>query len=225
VDLARRAQVYAALGDPGRLAIVDQLAASDRSAGELADALEMPSNLLAHHLRVLENAGVIARERSEGDRRRTYVRLRTDDPTVTTAASTVAGTSLDRPVARVVFVCTQNSARSQLAAAAWRRTSAVPVHSAGTRPATRVHPKAIRVGRKHGLDMDGLSTSSLDTTERGDLVIAVCDQVHEELAPGDRLHWSVKDPVRVGTVKAFEITTADILQRIDRLALTLRSTA
>lgn len=222
MDLARRAQVYAALGDPGRLAIVDQLAVSDRSAGELADALDMPSNLLAHHLRVLENAGVIARERSEGDRRRTYVRLRTDDPAVTSAA----GTSLDRPVARVVFVCTQNSARSQLAAAAWRRTSTVPVRSAGTRPAARVHPKAIRVGRKHGLDMDGLSTSALDTTEPDDLVVAVCDQVHEELAPGNRLHWSVKDPVRVGTAAVFELTTTDIVQRVDRLALTLdRSTS
>jgi protein-tyrosine-phosphatase/DNA-binding transcriptional ArsR family regulator len=217
MDVAHRAQVYAALGDPGRLAIVDQLAISDRSAGELADSLDMPSNLMAHHLRVLENAGVIARERSEGDRRRTYVRLRTDDPAVAAAV----GTSLDRPVARVVFVCTQNSARSQLAAAAWRRTSDLPVHSAGTRPAARVHPTAIRVGRKHGLDMDGLSTSPLDTTEPDDLVVAVCDQVHEELTPGTRLHWSIKDPVRVGTTAAFELTTTDILRRVDRLAATL----
>lgn len=221
MDLVRRAQVYAALGDPGRLAIVDQLAISDRSAGELTEALGMPSNLLAHHLRVLEAAGVIARERSEGDRRRTYVRLRTDDPTVPAAA----GTSLDRPVARVVFVCTHNSARSQLAAAAWRRTSSLPVRSAGTRPAAKVHPTAIRVGRKHGLDMDDLTTSSLDTTEPDDLVIAVCDQVHEELQPSRRLHWSVKDPVRVGTAKAFELTTTDLVQRVDRLALTLRSTS
>ncbi|WP_109509006.1 helix-turn-helix domain-containing protein [Nocardioides speluncae] len=217
--IARRAQVYAALGDPGRLAIVDHLAVSDRSASELGQALDMPSNLLAHHLRVLEKAGVIARERSEGDRRRTYVRLRTDDPAVAAAA----GTSLPQP-AQVVFVCTQNSARSQLAAAAWRRTSTLPVRSAGTHPAARVHPKAVRAGRRHGLDMDGLTTSAIDDLAPGDLVVAVCDQVHEELAPGERLHWSVKDPVRVGTAAAFDLVATDILQRVDRLATALTQT-
>src|SRR2546429_9996452 len=74
-DRARRATVHAALADPARLQITDTLLAGDESPSELAAMLAMPSNLLAHHLRVLEQAGVITRRRSEGDRRRTYLRL------------------------------------------------------------------------------------------------------------------------------------------------------
>src|SRR3546814_5041194 len=85
------------------------------------------SNLLAHHLKVLEGAGLIVRTRSEGDRRRSYVRMvpeatRGLDPQAAVAAS------------RVVFVCTANSARSQLAEHLWRARSAVPAASAGTAP-------------------------------------------------------------------------------------------
>src|SRR6201993_2144596 len=69
-DLARRAAVHAALADPARLAITDTLLAGDASPSELAYMLAMPSNLLAHHLHLLEQAGGIARRRSEGDRRR-----------------------------------------------------------------------------------------------------------------------------------------------------------
>src|SRR2546429_468684 len=74
-DRARRATVHAALADPARLQITDTLLAGDASPSELAAMLAMPSNLLAHHLHVLEQAGVITRRRSEGDRRRTYLRL------------------------------------------------------------------------------------------------------------------------------------------------------
>jgi ArsR family transcriptional regulator, arsenate/arsenite/antimonite-responsive transcriptional repressor / arsenate reductase (thioredoxin) len=74
-DRVRRAAVHAALADPGRLAITDALLLGDASPSELAALLAMPSNLLAHHLRTLEQAGVITRHRSEGDRRRAYLRL------------------------------------------------------------------------------------------------------------------------------------------------------
>jgi len=80
MDLAERAQFHTALGDPGRLAIVDALALSDLSPGDLAQLLGIASNLLAHHLRVLEQAGVVRRSKSEGDGRRSYVRLRPDNP-------------------------------------------------------------------------------------------------------------------------------------------------
>jgi len=56
-SIERRAAVYAALGDPARLAVVDALLLGDRSPGELGEALSMPSNLLAHHLRLLEQVG------------------------------------------------------------------------------------------------------------------------------------------------------------------------
>jgi DNA-binding MarR family transcriptional regulator len=67
--------VHAALADPARLQITDTLLAGDASPSELAAMLAMPSNLLAHHLHVLEQAGIITRRRSEGDRRRTYLQL------------------------------------------------------------------------------------------------------------------------------------------------------
>lgn len=70
--------VHAALGDPSRLAIVDQLTGSDRSPQELQELLGVPSNLLAHHLDVLAAAGLIERSRSSGDGRRRYVHLVTD---------------------------------------------------------------------------------------------------------------------------------------------------
>ena len=73
--MAARAAVHAALADPARLQIVDTLGLGDASPSELAAMLAMPSNLLAHHLHALEQAGLVTRRRSEGDRRRSYVRL------------------------------------------------------------------------------------------------------------------------------------------------------
>src|SRR5215470_16565176 len=118
-ELERRAIMHAALADTARLQITDTLLTGDASPSELAAMLAMPSNLLAHHLHVLEQAGIIARRRSDGDRRRTYLQL-------------IPGAleSLTHPAARmarrVLFVCTANSARSHLAAALWRRTSGLP---------------------------------------------------------------------------------------------------
>src|SRR6187401_1318616 len=134
--VAERARVHAALGEPARLAIVDLLVLGDASPSELGRALGLSSNLLAHHVKLLEQAGVLERSRSEGDHRRTYLRLRPD------ALAGLAQAGIVR-APRVVFVCTHNSARSQLAAALWQQHSTVPVASAGTDPAKRVHPLAV----------------------------------------------------------------------------------
>ena len=111
--------MHAALGDPGRLAIVDALLLGEASPTELQRLLAMPSNLLAHHVRVLERAGVVSRHRSEADRRRTYLAL-------APGAFDALRPSKVHDAVRVVFVCTHNSARSQLAAALWNDTSPVP---------------------------------------------------------------------------------------------------
>ena len=225
VTVQRRAAVHAALGEPVRLAIVDRLGPGDASPGELAAAVGLGTNLLAHHLKVLAEAGVIRRVRSEGDKRRSYVRLCLDDPMVWAAAQAGLGSQLPvgRPVPRVVFVCTANSARSQLAAARWNAISPVPAASAGTHPAVRVHPRAAATGRRHGLRLGRAKPVGLEQVLRdGDLVVAVCDNVHEELDPGrDRLHWSIPDPVRVDTDEAFETAYADITRRVERLAATV----
>ncbi|GAA4567037.1 helix-turn-helix domain-containing protein [Planotetraspora kaengkrachanensis] len=204
--------MHAALGDPSRLSIVDRLALGDASPGEIGRLLGLPTNLLAHHVKILQEAGVVERQRSEGDRRRTYLRL-----VPRTLAELLPSTYRQAP--RVVFVCTHNSARSQLAAALWVRKSSVPVASAGTQPAERVHPQAVGVARHHGLTLDKAHTAHLDAVVRpDDLVVAVCDSAHEDLGGGDHLHWSVPDPVRSGTDDAFERAFADIADRIDRLA-------
>ncbi len=186
----------------------------DVSPGELAEALDLPSNLLAHHLNVLAQAGVVERVRSEGDRRRLYVRL------LSGAVANLAPPRFRSPP-RLVFVCTRNSARSQLAAAAWAKLSRVPVTSAGTNPARRVHPGTVAVARRHRLPLGRGRTSHVVSVVRpDDLVIAVCDNAHEELgstAPS-RLHWSIPDPIRVGTDEAFEDALQLIENRVARLA-------
>jgi protein-tyrosine-phosphatase len=212
-ELRQRAAVHAALADPARLSIVDTLLLGDASPSELQVRLSMPSNLMAHHVAVLERAGLVSRSRSEGDRRRTYLR-------VSPAALTTLLPVVTRGAPRVVFVCSQNSARSQLAAALWRRHSRVPSASAGTRPAERVHRGAIAAARRHKLPLRPTSPRHLDDVlNPGDLVIAVCDNAHEELdASQSRLHWSVADPVPAGTDDAFDHALDDLSQRVSRLA-------
>jgi protein-tyrosine-phosphatase/DNA-binding HxlR family transcriptional regulator len=214
ISVEERARVHAALGDPARLAIVDMLLLGDASPGEVGQALTMPTNLIAHHLKVLRDTGLIVRSQSEGDRRRTYVRL---------VPETLAALSPPplRPVQRVVFVCTHNSARSQLATALWAQRSRVPATSAGTQPADRVHPRAVRVARRHGLSIDPKRTAHVDDViHDADLVVAVCDNAHEHLPAGTRpaLHWSVPDPAPADTDAAFEAAYAEIAARIERLA-------
>ncbi len=217
-----RARIHAALGDPARLAIVDTLCLGDASPGEIARDLGLPTNLVAHHVKVLAEAGLLERARSEADRRRTYLRLRPD------ALGPLQPPRLPG-AARVVFVCTHNSARSQLAAALWAQRTHRPAASAGTHPAPRVHPKAVAVARRHGLRLNPAGTAHVsDVVGSGDLVIAVCDSAHEDLTSGaarPRLHWSVPDPVRAGTDAAFEAAYTDLAGRIERLAPTVAGDA
>lgn len=226
VGLRRRAAIHAALGEPVRLALVDRLAVGDASPGQLGTELGLTTNLLAHHLRVLEDAGVIRRRRSDGDRRRSYVQFAADDRLVAGLVTALPATAaIDEDVSRVVFVCTRNTARSQLAAAAWARRSRVPVAAAGTHPADRVHPRAVSTALRHGLSLDTARTRHLSQVTRpGDLLVAVCDNAYEEVtvrpAGTDRdwLHWSVPDPVPVDSDQAFEDAYQQITGRVDRLA-------
>lgn len=211
-DVAARAERHAALGDPVRLAIVDELTTSDRAPVELQSLFDVPSNLLTHHLDVLERVGLISRHRSSGDGRRRYVHLERaalDDLT--------AGRSF-RPSA-ALFVCTHNSARSQLAAALWTELVGRPAKSAGTHPADHVHPGAVASARRAGLDISGGRPQLLDASKRlPPLVITVCDRAHEELPEhGVWLHWSIPDPVPLGTKAAFDAARDELRQRIEDL--------
>ena len=205
-----RTAIHAALAEPHRLRIVDELSVSDRSPAELSAVLGLGSNLLAHHVDVLERVGIVERLTSAGDARRRYVHLR--------AAAVV---SISRPAEtlfarRVLFVCNANSARSQLAAAVWNARHDVPASSAGTEPADNVAAGAIETARRAGLDLTGARPRSLaSVSEKPDLVVTVCDVAREDLPPDlgnvRTLHWSIPDPVLEGTPEAFD----EALRRID----------
>ena len=210
----QRAARHAALGDPVRLALVDELWASDRAPVELRRRLGLESNLLAHHLDVLERVGLIERSRSSGDGRRRYVHLRRSalDGLTPTPAVTLGP---------ALFVCSANSARSPLAAALWRHRTGRPGASAGTHPAAGVHPGAVAAARRAGVDLgDDAPSSVTDVRRPPAIVVTVCDQAHEELDPDPSwLHWSVPDPVAAGTAAAFDAAVAELAERIDALAM------
>ncbi len=207
-----RARRYAALADPTRLMIVDELVASDRSPVELRRLVEIESNLLAHHLDVLEQVGMINRFRSSGDGRRRYVHLER-------AALEGMQPGPRRTPELALFVCTRNSARSQLAAALWRSVTSLPAESAGTHPADRVHPGAVAAARRAKLPLAADEPRSIDdVVDMAPLVITVCDQAHEELDPPDTwLHWSIPDPVAIGSTAAFDATVRELRRRIQSL--------
>ena len=206
----QRAAVHAALGDPVRLAMVDELAVSDRSPVELRRLVGIESNLLAHHLDVLEGVGLIERSRSSGDGRRRYVHLLRDR---------LDGLVPGRPVhiGPALFICSANSARSQLAAALWEELTGASADSAGTHPAERVHSGAIAAAERSGLDLSDAEPRELGSGEAlPPLVITVCDRAHEEVAgDGSWLHWSIPDPVPVGTKAAFDAAVRELRERIE----------
>ena len=207
--LELRAARHAALGDPVRLAIVDELALSDRAPVELRRLLAIESNLLAHHLHVLETVGMVNRSKSSGDGRRRYVHLLRESLRELAPGRRV-------PRARALFVCTRNSARSQLAAVLWRSIAGVAAESAGTHPPDRVHSGAVAAAARAGLDLATATPRSLDAVGRlPPLVVTVCDQAHEELAPADSwLHWSIPDPVIKANRVAFDATVRGLRERI-----------
>ena len=210
--LAQRAAGHAALGDPVRLAIIDALSVSDRAPNELGRAVGVASNLLAHHLDTLEAAGLVRRTTSHGDGRRRYVKLVPESLASLRVTSVLAA----QPA---LFVCSQNSARSQLGAVLWASITGHRALSAGTHPAARVHPMAEAAATRAGLSLDGARPRSLEAMHRwAGLVITVCDRAHEELGPPPEwLHWSLTDPVAHARPASFDATVRTLRDRITHL--------
>ncbi|MGO4186863.1 arsenate reductase/protein-tyrosine-phosphatase family protein [Pseudarthrobacter sp. TAF60_1] len=207
-----RVAKHAALADPARLRIVDLLTLGDLSPTELQAELGMPSNLLSHHLRTLEGSGLAVRHRSEADKRRSYIRL---------AAGALDGLAPggEHSARRVLFVCTRNSARSQLATALWQQVSDIPATSAGTHPADGIASGAISVASRHGVALADVRPRRLDEVAHDDdFVVSVCDNAHEGIPNLGGIHWSVPDPLRLNTELAFETAYAEIASRVNDLA-------
>ena len=219
-----------------RWGLLSQLARSDRTVGELCVLLQRPQNLVSYHLRRLRSERVVSRRRSAADGRDTYYTLDLERCTELLAAASVAlhpglqrsPTKLAPGVRcpRVLFLCTGNSARSQMAEALARQhgAGAVEAYSAGSHPKP-LHPNAVRVMCARGIDIAGRRSKHLSefSEQRFDHVVSLCDRVREVCpefpGPPNLVHWSIPDPAREGendeeTYAAFERTADELASRI-----------
>ena len=235
-------------GHPLRWRLLSELARSDRRVGELCELSDERQNLVSYHLRRLRDGGLVSARRSLADGRDTYYVLdlaRCGEllagaggalhPGLAPALGARPGGRSDLAPARVLFVCTGNSARSQIAEALAEQLSAGAVRaaSAGSHPKP-LHPNAVRVMRARGIDLAGRRSKPLTefTGQRFDYVISLCDRVREVCPefPGapQAIHWSVRDPARepgtdAQTLPAFERTAAELQTRIGFLGPVLGS--
>ena len=227
------------LSDPLRWQLVGELGRSDRRVGELVQLVGKPQNLVSYHLAELRNAGIVSARRSSADGRDVYYRadlFRCRDLLGETGLSLHPGLSLApmqstdaaprRARPRLLFLCTGNSARSQIAEALVEHRSAgtVEARSAGSHPKP-LHPNAVRVMAERGVDISGRPTKSLTRFARSrfDRVITLCDKVREVCPefPGAPIaaHWSIADPASSGdsekaTYPAFQQAADEIESRV-----------
>lgn len=219
-----RAAVHGVLADVNRLAVLHQIALGDKTPKELSVVLEIPQPLLSHHLKVLAEAGLIARIPSEHDRRQHFLTLCVN-----------AWDFLDREWVRtqvmkcsqrVVFACTHNSARSVLASALWTHRTHGSSAAGGTTPSARIHPGARRIARRHSLPL--LQHRPIALSEvlcDNDLLITVCDAADAQVSEHpQRLHWSIPDPASSSDPEAFDRVFSTLTERITRLEVALNPT-
>jgi protein-tyrosine-phosphatase/DNA-binding transcriptional ArsR family regulator len=228
-------------GHPLRWRLLGELARSDRIVHELTELVGEPQNLVSYHLGKLRDGRLVTARRSSADRRDTYYGL--DLARIGGLLSAAGGAlhpglrltppsrddALMGPV-RVLFLCTGNSARSQMAEALARARSggAVEAYSAGSHPRP-LHPNAVRVMRDgYGLDLADHASKHLEVFEsqRFDWVISLCDRVREVCPdfPGhpETIHWSIANPATGDaddevTYPLFQQTGAELATRIEFL--------
>jgi protein-tyrosine-phosphatase len=236
-------------GHPLRWRLVGELARSDRTVHELTGLIGEAQNLVSYHLGKLRDAGLVSARRSSADGRDAYYTAdlaRIGELLSATARAihpglgpTLPSTNVDESDAvRVLFLCTGNSARSQVAEALVRERSGgvVEAYSAGSRPKP-LHPNAIRVmADEYGIDLSGHRSKHL--REYADQpfgwVITLCDRVREVCPdfPGhpEAVHWSIADPAADAVddeagYPAFRRAAAEIATRVDFLLAVLSNRA
>ncbi|HEX6422737.1 MAG TPA: ArsR family transcriptional regulator [Acidimicrobiales bacterium] len=236
-------------GHPLRWRLLSDLARSDRTVRELTGLVGEPQSLVSYHLGKLRDARLVAARRSSADRRDAYYTVdlaRLGEMLSATGGALHPGLRLVPPSpscagsgtarAQVLFLCTGNSARSQMAEALARVRSGglVEAHSAGSHPKA-LHPNAVRVMRdEHGIDLAGQRSKHLSVfaEERFDRVISLCDRVREVCPefPGDpeTIHWSIPDPAGHAdddetSYPAFRQTADELETRIGFLLAALTS--
>jgi protein-tyrosine-phosphatase len=217
-------------GHPVRWRLLAELARSDRPVHELTALVGQPQNLVSYHLGLLRKAKLITARRSAADGRDTYYFVDLDRVGDLLAGAggalhpglRLAGPPAPAPFGSLLFLCTGNSSRSQMAEALVRHTraGAVEASSAGSHPKP-VHPDAIAVMAERGIDLSRARSKHLTefADRRFDYVITLCDRVREVCPqfPGqpEPVHWSIPDPARdPGGYPAFERTAAELEHRI-----------
>jgi protein-tyrosine-phosphatase len=232
---------------PLRWRVLSELARSDRRVGELCELADRPQNLVSYHLRQLRDGGLVSTRRSAADGRDTYYVLdlsRCGELLSSAAVALHPGlaaaphtrTQPERAVANVLFLCTGNSSRSQIAEALAGHLSAgaLVAASAGSHPKP-LHPNAVRAMRQRGIDISEHRSKHVSAFEgrRFDYVISLCDRVREvcpEFPGGPELiHWSIPDPAREPgtdeeTLPAFERTVSELCVRIGFLITAITPT-
>ncbi len=232
------------VGDPLRWQLLVELARSDRRVGELTALNGKPRNLVSYHLGELRRAGLVSSRRSSADGRDTYYRVdvaRCSELLCAAGAALQPGLRLGPlppheaavrgRAPRVLFLCTGNTARSQMAEALLQHRSggAIEAQSAGSHPRT-LHPDAVRVMAERGIDISGRPIKHLDqfAGTRFDRVITLCDKVREICPefPGPPVtsHWSMPDPAAHTDVAGYQafVRTADELEtRVGLLVVAL----
>lgn len=226
-------------GHPLRWQLLRELARSDRQVRELTDAVRERQSLVSYHLGRLREAALVSMRRSSADRRDIYYSIdlaRCGELLAATGEALHAGLALTPPEdamprphpgrrARVLFLCTGNSTRSQIAEALARHLSGggLEAESAGSRPRDQVHPHAVRVMQERGIDISSQRPKHLGqfTRRRFDVIVTLCDRVREVCPefPGSpqRIHWSIADPAEARGAESypsFERTAAEIEQRV-----------
>jgi protein-tyrosine-phosphatase len=231
------------VADPLRWRLLDELGRSDRRVGELCELVEKPQSLVSYHLRELRSGGLVSARQSAADGRDTYYQANVGRCAELLSAAGAAlhpAVRLDRvevhpPVAgrsrkpRVLFLCTGNSSRSQIAEALieHRTRGAVAAHSGGSHPKP-LHQNAVRVMAERGIDISDRSSKHYDrfARQRFDHVITLCDKVREVCPdfPGQptTAHWSMADPAAEGSdaesnYRAFVRTADEIEIRVGLL--------
>ncbi len=225
-------------GHPLRWRLLSELARSDLRVGELCELAGRRQSLVSYHLRRLRDGGLVSARRSAADGRDSYYTLDLArcrellasagvalHPGLATSAARDADTA---PVASVLFLCTGNSSRSQMAEALCS-DGALSAVSAGSHPKP-LHPHAVQVMRARGIDIAERRSKHLSefAGRQFDYVISLCDRVREVCPefPGapETIHWSIPDPAREETLPAFERTAAQLETRIDFLIEAIKAT-
>ena len=231
-----------------RWKMVTLLAKGDYNGQDFMRLLGLPQNLISYHLRKLHEQHLVHEHRSTADERSIYYSLDLDTVRslyhsagealhpalgMLETPSTPVEVQPEQAPKRVLFLCTENSARSQMAEALLRHLShgQVEVYSAGSHP-TQVHPHALQVLQERGISTEGLRSKSLDefVGQSFDVIVTVCDRVREACPtfPGDPdcIHWSFADPAAVqGSLEeqhhAFEQTSLQLTTRLRYLLILL----